>query len=259
MTDIIISSLINLLLIMGGPVLVVLLLTFINRNTKQLIANTLGVSFQVYLGGIGVCLHELSHLVMALIFGHRIQSFKLLVMPWNLGKNGANSMGYVNHSWNEKSAYQSLGNLFVGTAPIWGCTAALLGLSWLMIPDITSLSSQLTLSPDISVLAASVWNLLRNFMLTKPLWFSLWLVLSINITVGGFDLSFSDFQGAAKAFVEVYLLLLAVIFIAAFLGYSATVSAWIIKILFWMAVVMTVSFVWSILANLLVRLTSLIR
>ena len=58
-----------------------------------------------------VPIHELSHLVMAVIFGHKINKVVLFQL------NNTTS-GYVEHSWNKKSLYQSFGTFFIASAPL---------------------------------------------------------------------------------------------------------------------------------------------
>ena len=63
-----------LLVIIGLPGLFAWLLTIINRQTKVNLVNHYGINSQVYCGFLGIIIHELSHLILALIFRHGIQS-----------------------------------------------------------------------------------------------------------------------------------------------------------------------------------------
>lgn len=54
------------------PILLGGSLSLISRHNKQLIVNIWGVKAQLLLGGIGVIIHELSHSLVALLFGHHI-------------------------------------------------------------------------------------------------------------------------------------------------------------------------------------------
>lgn len=78
-------------------------------------------------GVIGTPIHELSHLVMCIVFGHRINEVSL----FRIGNDGV--LGYVNHSYNKKNIYQKVGNYFIGIAPIvLGGLVLLLLMNWLM-------------------------------------------------------------------------------------------------------------------------------
>ena len=82
--------------------------TYIQRN--------LGWVGYCVLGTVGVTYHELSHLVTAVIFGHKINEVRLF-RPLKGKVDG--TLGYVKHSWNDRSMYQIIGNFFIGTAPMF--------------------------------------------------------------------------------------------------------------------------------------------
>lgn len=109
----------TVLLITIAFVLVTYLFGFIyaavsGANKRSLIAVLGWTGFSV-LGFIGVPFHELSHLVAALAFNHDITGFELF-RPIKGKADG--QLGYVNHSYNKGSLYQSAGNFFIGAAPM---------------------------------------------------------------------------------------------------------------------------------------------
>jgi hypothetical protein len=61
----------------------------------------------------GVCTHELGHYFMARIFRHSIIKWRLFEYNPSSG-----SLGYVHHGYNENSIYQTVGNFFIGMAPL---------------------------------------------------------------------------------------------------------------------------------------------
>ncbi|QDR73575.1 hypothetical protein FOD75_10780 (plasmid) [Limosilactobacillus reuteri] len=249
---------------LGLPIFTVLGLTYINRASKGRLAIRLGAASQVYIGGLGVIIHELSHLLMAVLFGHHIQDAKLLVMPWNIDRNGG-ALGYVYHNWNDRSLYQSLGNAFIGTAPIYGCTAALLLLTKWLNPALFQFGDAVAQSL-VQATPNWHWSLVTQHlgMLTSGQWsfttalaLLLWVLLSVSITVGGFDLSPADFKNAGMAFIEMYVIITVILIILVYGGFSYQVTYWLTKWIVWFSLVMVISFIWSILTYLGCRLLAL--
>ena len=80
-------------------------------------------------GVIGTPIHELSHLVMCLVFFHRIEGVSL----FQIGNDGV--LGYVEHSYNRKNIYQRIGNYFIGIAPIVLGGLVMLLLMSLIMPN----------------------------------------------------------------------------------------------------------------------------
>ena len=66
----------------------------------------------VGLGCVGIPLHELSHAIAALLFGHRITRIQWV----GFGYNGLT--GHVEHRWNSRSIYQRIGLFWIGVAPM---------------------------------------------------------------------------------------------------------------------------------------------
>ena len=235
-----------LIAVLGIPVLAVIALTYINRNSKQRLAQRLGAKSIIYVSGLGVIVHELSHLLVALLFGHHINSFRLLIT--DVPDDGG-ALGYVNHSWNKKNYYQFLGNALIGTTPIFGCTLTLILLTRFLVPGfyqwgLQYLGNILGLATPANVPAGS-----GNWLLTI-----IWVILSINITIGGFDLSDADLKSTLPAFGTLLVIISLVLFLMIKLGMAVTIHHYLLILLTWFALVMVLSFTWSILVNLLVRI-----
>ena len=247
------------------PVVSILALTYISRSSEKALGSTIiGPKSEIYFGYLGVIVHELSHMIMCIIFNHRIVSFKLLVMPWNLDEQTQSpSLGYVNHSYATNSAYQSLGNAFIGTAPIYGCTAALYFIYKYLTPNFYNL------------LRKSIENLLNNpssFSISSVIyffqeWISLFnldfktigvsivvFYLVVNITLTGFDLSTKDLQGSYKA-AKALLIIMAIIFFGiSILKLNFLIDNLLLKVAMWILAMLLLSLLNSLAINLLSRI-----
>ncbi|WP_289561257.1 hypothetical protein [Limosilactobacillus panis] len=79
-------------------------------------------------------------------------------------------------------------------------------------------------------------------------------MLSINITIGGFDLSSADLKNAFPAFLVLYLIIGIVLLVLVWLGKAALVGRMLMTAVVVFSMVMAIAIFWSVLVNLLVRL-----
>lgn len=235
-----------LIAVLGIPVLTVLILTDINRNSKERLAQRFGPKSIVYIGGLGVIVHELSHLIVALLFGHHINGFRLLITDV---PDSGGALGYVNHSWNKKNYYQFLGNVLIGTAPVFGCTIVLILLTRFLVPQFYQWGLQYL--GDLVGLPVPIHVTVEpgNWLLTI-----IWAILSINITIGGFDLSDADLKSTLPAFAALLAIIGLLLFLLVTLGMAAAIHHYLLTLLTWFVLVMALAFIWSLLVNLLVRI-----
>lgn len=80
-------------------------------------------------GLIGTPIHETGHLLMCLLFGHKVHEVKFF-MP----RSDDGVLGYVSHSYNKRNLYHQLGNFFIGVGPIFFGAAIMIGLLYLLVP-----------------------------------------------------------------------------------------------------------------------------
>ncbi|ERL42749.1 integral membrane protein [Lactiplantibacillus paraplantarum] len=250
MENLIKNNSIVLLIIIGLPGLFTWLLTSVNRQTKANLVNHYGINSQVYCGFLGIIIHELSHLVLALIFRHGIQSVRLLKRPHLHPENETAddlALGYVNHTWNRHSLYQVIGNLFIGVAPIFGCTAALLGLDWFLAPGLFQAIFKLADTPGQPQWTAS-WQALTS---TSTSWWQLLLllILTVTIVIGGFDLSPADYQNSAIGLYSTVGIVLVLTTLLTLIG----ITNWIHTLVTW-GLMVAIILGYSLLVSLVVML-----
>jgi hypothetical protein len=182
-------------LTIGVPFLFIFLLSSINHRTKQQIANRFGIGGQIGFGFLGIMIHEASHLLMALVFGHHVDQFRLVRIP----TADNDTLGYVHHTWNNRNLYQNMGNLFIGVAPIFGCCLTTLLLAKFTIPEVYQ---SLIMATHQSF--SQMTFMMPTFSWPKMLIF---LVVAANICIGGFDLSQADFENSKQGFWQAVLFL----------------------------------------------------
>jgi len=173
--------------------------------------------FLLFFGWLGTAVHEFSHLFMCVVFGHKVNDFKLFIL-----NPKDNVMGYVKHRYNPESFYQSAGNLFIGIAPILGGSLVILLSAQIFLPDIISI-------PDLNMNSSEgfLGNLLQIsivfvFALISPENFynpEYYLFLYIAFCVGSsMKLSRADFKGAKKGLIIVICFIFLINLIAAIIG-----------------------------------------
>lgn len=165
---------------------------------------------------IGVPIHELGHLIFAVIFRHKIGKVRLLQF-----KKNDSTLGYVEHSSNPLNIYQQLGNFFIGIGPIIGGTLSIIGLMWLLLPSLYDQFIQLSiLNLDINSLSLDVIvNVIASYseimigMISlenfQNVSFILFVILSICIS-SHISLSKADVKGAFNGWILFYVLVVIV-------------------------------------------------
>lgn len=174
-------------------------------------------------GFIGTPVHEASHALMCLIFGHKITEIKLF-QPNSLD----GTLGYVNHSYNPNNLYHRVGNLFIGIAPILVGGAILGGILYMLLPDMFEAVlrelAQIDFSTDLEKTFSHIGSAFVEFFSYIATW-QWWVFLILGSFIAlHMTLSKADIQGASSGLIVFMLGFLIVDVILLFIKKSLLVS-----------------------------------
>lgn len=197
--EIIKSFFFQLFFTVGILVIFGLLIALLRRVFCRIIGRA-GPKILLATGIIGTPIHELSHALMCLIFGHRIDEIKL----YDPNSEDGN-LGYVSHSFNTRNIYHQIGNFFIGVAPILGGSGVLLLLS-LFVPSINAdIIREFHLVDEVSFLSflQTFGNIIKSVFdfrnMGNFLW---WLFIILSFSVAShMELSPADIKGSVKGFL----------------------------------------------------------
>jgi len=122
------AALFLLAVVVLPPLAVGTVLQLVTGHFRRRAVEVFGIRFCVWSTAPGVMLHECSHALFCLIFRHRITDFA----PFSPQKNG--NLGWVVHKWDSHSIWQNIGCFFIGVAPLAFGVAALVLLSFWLLP-----------------------------------------------------------------------------------------------------------------------------
>lgn len=188
--------------------------------TERLVGGTLGP--RVYLIGfawLGTAVHELSHVLFCVVFGHKVTGIKLFTTdPY------AETQGYVRHSYRRQNVLQAVGNLFIGVGPIIGGVGLIVGLAYVLLgPSVFSR----VVTEDPGSMAAFPGMMLRqvkavvralsvgDYIVDWRFYVFLYLVLSVGSSI---RLSKEDILGALEGLIYFFALLTLMYALAPALG-----------------------------------------
>lgn len=207
-------SLFETLCVTGSFILIGMILGIIESKANFYVQSIFGKKGIMITAWIGTPIHELGHLLMCYLFKHKVSEFKLFTLK---PRNGV--LGYVNHSWNQKSLYQNIGNFFIGMGPILSGTCALLLGMYFFLPDsFSTFTNYLTLDSaqfdsrtlaNIFVLTARLFKSI--FLAGNLVSFDFWIYFALAIAISShIALSKEDLKGAGRGLVTIFTFILLV-------------------------------------------------
>ena len=161
---------------------------FLARQSSQLFGRRL----QLYLFGLpGTIVHEGSHVIACLLFGHRVDRVK-----WFDPQAVDGALGSVEHSYNRDSAYQRVGTIVIGIAPLlagaavlWIAARLLLGVPVVRLADLAEVAVwrwalfayvSLSVGGSMHLSASDVRGTWRG-VVTLGIWLGVVLLLSLTL------------------------------------------------------------------------------
>ncbi|HWE94775.1 MAG TPA: hypothetical protein VG269_12495 [Tepidisphaeraceae bacterium] len=208
-----------------GPVLgLAFVLHGLSSYVRSRAARGLGVDAYMWITSPGVMVHELGHALFCVVFGHKITKMKLF------GPQADGTLGYVEHSYNHRNLYQSLGNFFIGTGPIWLGSAVVYLLSRFLLGAHASSSAVNAGGGIVDVMLQVAGSAFRSFtaLLDPSLMGSwrFWVFAYLVVCIGShITLSPPDIRGAFKGFLALVAAVLLFNLLTIWMGESYSVRA----------------------------------
>lgn len=117
-------------------VVIAIMLRALEHWVQLTLARRFGWRSILWTGWLGTPIHELSHVVLCVVFRHRVHEISLFSPDLEAGR-----LGYVTHSYAPRNHWQKLvnydiGNFFIGVAPLAGGAVVLYGLLWAFFPEV---------------------------------------------------------------------------------------------------------------------------
>ena len=170
------AAVLGFFLIMG------FVLSELQKFTQRQYYQSIGWLGILWTAWIGTPIHEISHWILAKLFGHRIESVSLFRPNKASGK-----LGEVIHSYNPRNLYQQIGNFFIGAAPLLGGVLVLAALFYWLLPnsrEILSLINTIDLIHPLEALKQGWEILLRLFSPANlhSYWFWFFIYLSFAVS-----------------------------------------------------------------------------
>jgi hypothetical protein len=250
---------------LGGPLLILLaLLSWLSGYVRVMARVALGATlFHLLFGWIGSSVHETGHAVAAKMFGHQIAEFR----PFVLNPN-AQVKGYVIHGWHTSNIFQSIGNFFVGIAPVvFGPLVIFLSAYLLFWNEISLMLRRMTFDADRAgpvlghVFSASLAFLGFLFSPAHLLDWRLYVFLYIAFAIGtSIRLSPPDIEGARGGCLIIVMLLFMFNLVLLPMGIASEATfTWLSPYYTYFYVVLVLVMLLNLLAALLLWLPASIR
>lgn len=206
-------SLLQLVALLGVLIGSGLLLGLLEKLSNSLLVRALGMRGVLLTAWLGTPVHELGHLLMCFIWGHRVTSVRLLRLNRQDGV-----LGYVQHEYNPNSMYQQAGNFFIGIGPLFsGIGALLVGMYYFVPQAFVAFKAEVEQQVLLQTLNFNVFKIVVEaaasigksfFSVENILQPSFWLFLLIALSISShMALSRADIHNSANGLVTIFIAL----------------------------------------------------
>lgn len=220
-------------------ILSLVILYSLSQLIDRTVMGMLGRKWYLALMWPGVIVHELSHFMGCLITFTRVREVKLFA-PSN------ETLGYVSHD----TTKNPISNIVISSAPLFGVSAIMLCIVWVLLPDSFSILKNFPLTSSLTL--KEFFLFIGNFF--QSINFSEWqtylalfllLTLSSHAAPSSIDLKHTAY-GILGLFVLLFLLFLIRSWIAG--AYLDTIVAWVLLAIVWLSqIIMTASILSAIM------------
>jgi len=213
------------------------ILAVLQKKTSALYQQAFGWRGILWTAIIGTPVHEIGHVFFAKLFRHKIEHISLFTPNKETG-----GLGHVDHSYKKSSIYQTVGNFFVGAAPLIFGIAVITLLIYVLLPTGKDL-----LATHISA-RESLWSTITTFPHTLTLLFKkanlvtwqFWIFLYISFAISTHIApSKQDRKGMWKGFFWIILILFFINLAAIFL--KTDITTYILRTAVYMHVLISVT------------------
>ncbi|MCC0655247.1 MULTISPECIES: hypothetical protein [unclassified Clostridioides] len=264
-------SIINIFCFIGIFIVFGLIFSIIENLNNKYIFLSFGKTGVIVTGAIGTFVHELSHLIMCLIFMHKINSVKFF-RPIESKNDGV--LGYVNHSYKKDNIYQSIGNFFIGIAPIIGGTMIIILLFRILLPDsyikiiqsidlklYVSMINNFNIAGFTQIILDDIFNFVKIILLTPDIYslrYFIFMFLMYSISTH-MSLSSADLKSSLKGLSFIVIIIFAISLIIYLFGLnSLNISNLIVKYNIFISFFMTIGVIFSIVTLIISYIFSLV-
>lgn len=200
--------------------------SLIEKRNSSYVYSALGSKGILFTGVIGTAVHEVGHLIMCLIFHHKVSDFQLFNFK---GYKHEETLGYVSHRYNDRSLYEKAGNFFIGIGPMISGTLFIICSFKLLLPSVyesininsyfTHLSS-INIENTIFLLFSLSENLLISIFSINNLnsinfYIFIYLMFCVSSHI---SLSKKDFENSSIGILSLFLIFFTICLISIFLN-----------------------------------------